>query len=170
MRNWLFTAAALLAPHAALAQAQPGPDPVETLTRCRSVADPAARLACFDSAAAAVETAREKKEIVVLDRAEVKKTRRSLFGFTLPRIKFLEGDGDDEAQELKELTGKAVSVAQVDRDHYVVTLDDGSRWQTIEPARFAPRTGASVRIKRAAMGSFMATFNEGRSIRVKRVS
>ena len=31
------------------------------------------------------------------------------------------------------------------------------------------KTGDTARIKRAAMGSYMATFNRGRSIRVKRV-
>jgi hypothetical protein len=140
---------------------------VDDLAACRAVADPAARLACFDKTAAALIAARERKDVVVLDREEVRKTRRSLFGFTLPRIK-LFGDGEDDAEAIKELTGTAASVVPAERDFYAVKLDDGSRWQTIEAARFPPKAGQTVRIKRAAMGSFMAAFNGGRWVRVKR--
>jgi hypothetical protein len=149
-------------------QAGAGANPADALAACRSIADSAARLACFDKTAEAFVRARENKEVVVLERAEIQKTRRSLFGFSLPKIK-LFGGGDDGEEELKEITGKVASVGVAERDRWLVRLEDESRWQTIEPAVFPPRTGDNARIKRAAMGSFMATFNGGRSVRVKRV-
>lgn len=145
-----------------------GANPADALAACRGIADSAQRLACFDRTAEAFVRARDSKEVVVLERAEIQKTRRSLFGFSLPRIK-LFGGGDDGEEELKELTGKVVSVGAAERDRWLVRLEDESRWQTIEPAVFPPRSGDNAKIKRGVMGSYMATFNGGRSVRVKRV-
>lgn len=152
----------------AIAQENRGGNAADAVAACRAIADSTARLACFDKSSEALVRARESKDLVVLDRADVQKTRRSLFGFTLPRIK-LFGGGDDGEEELKELTGKVAGVGQAEQDRWLVKLDDESRWQTIEPATFPPRTGDTARIKRGAMGSYMATFNRGRWIRVKRV-
>lgn len=164
----LALSVAAAVPATATAQENRGVNAADAVAACRAITDSTARLACFDKSTEALVRARESKDLVVLDRAEVQKTRRSLFGFTLPKIK-LFGGGDDGEEELKELTGKVASVGQPERDRWLVKLDDESRWQTIEPATFPPKTGDTARIKRAAMGSYMATFNRGRSIRVKRV-
>lgn len=149
-------------------QAGQGANPADALAACRGIADSAARLACFDKTAEAFVRARENKEVVVLERAEIQKTRRTLFGFALPKIR-LFGGGDDGEEELKEITGKVVSAGMTEGDRWLVRLEDNSRWQTIEPTVFPPRSGDNAKIKRAAMGSFMATFGSKRSVRVKRV-
>src|SRR5688500_9182827 len=64
--------------------------------RCRSVTDTVARLACFDRSAAALGSAQSKGELVTLDRQEVRKTRRSLFGLALPNLRIL---GDEDKSE-----------------------------------------------------------------------
>ena len=164
-----LTAAALAAP--AAAQEGGGSNAVDAITACRDVADAAARLACFDKAVATLAAARDKKEVVVLDRAEVQKTRRSLFGFTLPRIKlFGGGDDDDNAEDIKEINGSVAGVSAVAGDRWTVTLDDDTRWITTESARgFPPRAGETVRIRRAALGSYDASFNKRRTIKVRRI-
>lgn len=140
---------------------------VDALNDCRAIEDPDERLACYDRAAGALVQARERKEIVVLDREEVQQTRRSLFGLSLPRLGLFGADGEP----LKEISGKAESVAQVESDRWQVRLDDDSRWQTTESARgFPPRTGESVTIRRAALGSYLASFDGRRALRVKRVN
>lgn len=58
-----------------------GTNPADALAACRGIADSAARLSCFDRTAEAFVRARDNKEVVVLERAEIQKTRRSLFGF-----------------------------------------------------------------------------------------
>lgn len=164
-----LTAAALAAP--AAAQEGGGGNAVDAITACRDVADSAARLACFDKAVATLAAARDKKEVVVLDRAEVQKTLRSLFGFTLPRIKlFGGGDDDDNAEDIKEINGSVAGVSAVAGDRWTVTLDDDTRWITTESARgFPPRAGETVRIRRAALGSYDASFNKRRTIKVRRI-
>ena len=164
-----LTAAALAAP--AAAQEGGGGNAVDAITACRDVADSAARLACFDKAVATLAAARDKKEVFVLDRAEVQKTRRSLFGFTLPRIKlFGGGDDDDNAEDIKEINGSVAGVSAVAGDRWTVTLDDDTRWITTESARgFPPRAGETVRIRRAALGSYDASFNKRRTIKVRRI-
>ena len=57
---------------------------IEAVTRCRSITGPTERLACFDRASSALETARASNDIAVLSREEVAEKRRSLFGFQLP--------------------------------------------------------------------------------------
>lgn len=155
----------------ASAQSAPAGDVVDAVTACRDIADSAVRLACFDKAVTALVTARERKDVVVLDRAEVQKTRRSLFGFTLPRIRLFGGgdnDGDD-SEDIKEISGSVAGVVQIAADRWQVTLDDETRWITTESARgFPPRPGESVRIRRAPFGSYDASFNKRRTIKVRR--
>lgn len=165
----ILAAAALAAP--AAAQETSSGSVVDAVTACRDVVDSTARLACFDKAVAAFATARDKKDLVVLDRAEVQKTRRSLFGFTLPRIKlFGGGDDDNNPEDVKEINGSVAGVSAVAGDRWTVTLDDDTRWITTESARgFAPRAGETVRIRRAALGSYDASFNKRRAIKVRRI-
>ena len=164
----LLAATAVIAACPVAAQ-EDKPNPADAVASCRGVADSAERLACFDKAAAEFVGAQERKELVVLDRSDVRKTRRSLFGFALPRIKLFGGDSDDDAEDVKEIDGKVVSVTQVGPDRWSMTLDDDSRWLTTEMSRgFPPRSGESVNIKRGALGSYLALFNKRRSIRVRR--
>lgn len=171
---------ALAAP-AAIAQntpAAPAADPrdnastvVDELAACRAITDNSQRLACFDRTAAALVAARDRKDIVVVDRNEVRRTRRSLFGFTLPRIRlFGGGDNDNDVEEVREVTSKVTSVRQVSYEEYRFKLEDGSEWETTQGTRgFPPRSGETVTIRRGALGSYMASFNDRIALRVKRI-
>jgi hypothetical protein len=54
------------------------------VTQCRTITAPAERLACFDESVAALDTAEESQTVVVIDQQQVRETRRSLFGISLP--------------------------------------------------------------------------------------
>jgi hypothetical protein len=165
-------ALATVAPSPAGIQDKSQPNPVDAVVECRALVDSTERLACFDRASAALATAREKKDVVVLDRAEVQKTRRSLFGFSLPRIRLFGGDDDDRRvnpEDVNEITGTVASVSQTAADRWTVTLDDQSRWITTDTARgFPPRRGEAVTIRRGPLGSYDASFAKRRSIKVRR--
>lgn len=160
----MFSIVLLVAAQTASATA---PRLIDDLAACRAIAAPDARLACFDRTAKAVIEARDDKAIVVLDRGEVQKAKKSLFGFSLPSIK-LFGDGKDDAQ-LKQLVGTMQASTVLPGGLIRFALDDGGQWETTEQVMMPPRRGDVVTIKAGSLGSYIATAPGRRSARVRRV-
>jgi hypothetical protein len=95
------------------------------------------RLRCYDQTAAALTEAAASGKVVLVDQEDVRKTRRSLFGFSLPKIPFFSGDSSaDEAQE--ELTAKIASASSIGNGKYRMRLEDGAVWDTTEALRRCP--------------------------------
>lgn len=63
---------------------------VDAIAECRKIADPQKRLACYDDATATLVDARDQRDILVLDREDVKKTKQALFGFSTPALPAFE--------------------------------------------------------------------------------
>jgi hypothetical protein len=166
----LIASIPLLAAGPAAAQDATGERP-EALTRvldCRAIADPQARLACFDREVAAMEAAEASRELVIVDRQQLRQTRRTLFGLTLPNLSiFGDGSGDEEASRIESTIQ---SVRQTPYRKYILTLEDGAVWHQIDSRTLPiePRAGHSIRIRRAAMGSYLANVNDQVAIRVRR--
>jgi hypothetical protein len=141
---------------------------IDALGACRALTDAAARLACFDEASARLAQAVESKEVVVLDRQEIGETRRSLFGFSLPRIPLFRGEGGEQQSEI---TAKISSGQALGHGLYQIRIEDGAVWQTTETymSLSEPRVGQEVVIKRGPLGSYMMRINGQRAIRAKRV-
>jgi hypothetical protein len=137
------------------------------LVQCKDVADGAARLACYDAATAKMQQAADAKDIVILDRAEVRKTKRSLFGFLLPKLPFFE---DDEKEEFTKIESTFASVTPIGYGKYQFQIPDGGTWETTEPAKGILREGQKVKIKRGSVGGFLMQIGSGGYVRVKRVS
>jgi len=171
-------AAAGLAAFAGTADAQPRPqgqqrpELFEALVRCRAVAEDAARLQCFDSAAAALEQAAERREVVVVDRAQVRESRRRLFGLALPRLPIFGGGDDDEQEEeeINRVEGVVASASQNGNGQWIVRLQDGALWVQTDnrPLALRPRPGQPVVIERGALGSFMMRVNGQPGVRARR--
>ncbi len=143
---------------------------VGELTACRSITDPTERLACFDRTSAALVAARENKSIVVVDRAEVRKVNRSLFGFALPNLNLFGKSDPSDEPPIPEITGKIVKTALAGRDLFSLTLEDGTVWRMSESlGRYPPNLGDKIRIVRGALGSFRATIAGGPYIQVNRI-
>lgn len=140
---------------------------LDELTKCTAIAADPDRLACFDRAVKTVVEGQRSKAFVVVDKAEVQRAKRSLFGFSLPSIK-LFGSGDDE-QALKELTAVMRSSVQLPGGLIRFELDDGGVWETTEQVMLAPRKGDRVTIKAGTLGSYVATAPGRRSARVRRL-
>jgi hypothetical protein len=141
----------------------------ETLVKCRSIADDAARLRCFDQAAAALQQAAERRDIVIIDREQVQQTRRSLFGIEGLRVPFF-GHGDEKGEEVSQIDGVIASASQVSYGRWMVRLEDGSIWLQVDDNAIAvwPKAGQKVVVKRAALGSYMMRVNGQPGVRVKR--
>ncbi len=139
---------------------------------CREQADGAARLRCYDEAAAQLQRATQSGEVVVLTRDDVRRARRSLFGFTVPRVPFLSGGGGGDEEPAQELTAPIAAVSDIGHGRYRLRLEDGAVWETSEAnAGFrTPRVGQTVRIRRGALGSYFIQVEGGRNVRGRRVS
>ena len=145
---------------------------IDALAACLDIRSDPERLACSDSAARRLVDASRRKEIVIVDREEVKSTRRSLFGFTLPRIALFGKDGPDKPEDaIEQLEARIVQVIDLGYRKYGVTFEGGARWNTTEAwtSPTFPAPGLTATIKRGALGSYFLKIGKERAVRAMRV-
>ena len=148
-----------------------GPPPAvfQAVVDCKALSDPAARLACYDKAVGAMDAARTAKELVVTDRATVREAKRGLFGLSLPSIKlFGGGDGDNDEDEVKEIESKISAIRMASDGFPVFTLEDGARWKQTDGRNTFPKAGQKIRIRKASLGSYIASIDGQPGVRVIR--
>ncbi|MEG3089162.1 hypothetical protein [Sphingomonas sp. PB4P5] len=165
------TAAMLLAVAVQPARADEKPPTTAAIGKmaaCRAIADDAARLACFDREVGAFDIAVRERRIAVVDQAEIRKTRRTLFGIALPSIKLFDNSGEPE---IKELTATIKSTRQGEGGRIVFTLEDGAVWAQTDdfPVFYSVKAGQKVTLKRGALSSFFADFEKAVTVRAKRL-
>lgn len=143
------------------------PKAFDDVVACKTIADPQARLACYDEKVAALDEAAKKEDIILTDKAAVKEAKRGLFGFDVPKIRIF-GSGED----VEEIEAKVQSVTIMRSGMISMVLDDGARWQQIDTKVLnrEPRVGSLARIRKATMGSYLVNFDGGPAIRMKRVN
>lgn len=143
------------------------PPPVfQAVIDCKTQADPAARLACYDQAVAAMASARDARDLVVADRATMHEARKGLFGLALPKIK-LFGGGDSE--EVTAIDGTIDQVYPAKDGNLVFVLADGMRWKQIDGRPAIARKGDAIHIETASLGSYFARIGKGQNARVIRI-
>lgn len=182
-RHVIAMTAALVAVTAARAADKPAAAPpavVQKLLECRAITDTAQRLACLDTGVAALANAVEKRDVVVADREQVKQARRSLFGIALPSLNlFGGGKDDDDARDdsdalgaLKEIEATLKSARPGPSRNWRFVLDDGSLWVQTDGKMMPrdPRAGMKIRIRRAAVGTFLANVDGQTAVRVRRLN
>jgi len=152
---------------------QAGSQMVIDVTACRKITDSAARLACYDASVSKLADATERKDVVVLDREDVRKTKRSLFGFNVPSLPFFGGgkdaDGKEAHEEFTEIEAKIASVRDRGMGVWTIVLDDGGVWETNEAPKNDPSSGDSIHIRKAALGSYFGNINGARAVRLHRI-
>ena len=157
---------------AASAKTPPPRSPlVAALEACRSIADGTQRLACFDRASGALIAATATGEVTVVDRADMRKARRSLFGFSVPKLPFFGGDRSAE-DDKDELETTITAVRAVGNGRFQIRIAEGNAlWETLESyMSFSdPRKGQKVVIKRGPLGSYFVRINNQRGVKGKRV-
>ncbi|PAX07189.1 hypothetical protein [Sphingomonas lenta] len=170
--KYVIGALALAAAGGAAAQSTERPALLSRLVDCRKLTADAERLRCYDAQVSALDEAERKREVVVVDRAQVREARRSLFGLTLPKIR-LFGDRDDgpEEPEFAQIETTLKDAAQAG-GRWRFTLADGANWVQTDSEELArtPRPGQAIRIRKGALGSFLANVERQPAIRVKRVN
>jgi len=147
---------------------------VQKVLDCRSIAGDAARLACYDSSVREMGQATASGDLTVVDRDQVRKAQRGLFGFSLPSLAFLHGGRghhDEQDDDVQEITAKVRSAQRNGDGGWVVSLDDGSRWEQTNAQTLGrwPHAGSTVTIKRAALGSFKMTIDKNPPVKARRL-
>lgn len=142
------------------------------LASCRTIADANARLQCFDKAAAELDSAVARNEVFMVDKQQVQKTRRTLFGLPLPNLGLFGGgdDNDNSENQVTELES-TVKSASYNGEAWVITIVEGSTWQQTDfsPLALSPKPGMAVVIKRAALGTYKMSVRKQPAIKVKRI-
>lgn len=144
------------------------PAAVQSLLSCRSIADSALRLACYDKAAQGFAEAVTKREVVVIDKARANEARRSLFGFSIPNFGALLGGGGDEINQIQSTVQGAVENGD---GSFTITLADGSAWMQTDstPVALPPRRGDKVVVKRGTLGSYFLKLGSQPGFKAKRI-
>jgi len=161
----LSTAAAA----AAAPRAAPGRAPaVQSVLDCRKIADGVQRLACFDSAVAAMANAEATGDLITVDRAQRRAARHQAFGLSLPSLAFL--DRGEKPEEVDRITAKVAAASLNPYGKWIVRLDDGAVWRQIDDNAVdrPPHRGSVAEIRRASLGSYTMKLDGQFAIRVHR--
>lgn len=121
---------------------------------CRRVSEDAARLACYDKAAGALDAAEAKGDVVVIDRAQAQAVRRQAFGFNLPSVSLFNRAIRDEAVDRVEVELSGAHQGGDGRWVMATTTDQVWRQTESDDLFPAPRTGSKMVIRRGAIGSY----------------
>jgi hypothetical protein len=177
MKVRTVAASLVLCTVACAAHAQPGPGTaaLEPFARCRAIPAAEARASCFDAAARSLEAAVAAKEITIVTRQDVRDTRRSLFGFTLPRVGLFTGDDDRDGggrptEDFQQIDTTIISARTVANGRVELRIAEGEAvWVTTDPMPFPPKPGRKVRIRKGAMSNYFIAVEGERSVRGMRL-
>lgn len=141
----------------------------DALVACRAETDQAKRLACFDTAAAALDQAEKAGDVVVVDRAQVREARRSAFGFDFDGLKLFER-GERTEPVMENVTLVAERAYRDAGGKWVVITADGQTWRQVDSERVykTPQKGSEIAIRKAALGSYFMNIDGQRAIRARR--
>jgi len=174
---FLVLTMAMAAPAAAAAAAapksdavQPAPPEFTRLIACQAIKDNVQRLACYDREVAGVGTANARGDLVVMNREQVRRTRRSLFGLTLPDLGVFGGGELPGDSNILETTIRGAK--EDGNGKWWFNLAEGGTWVQLDNRDFIedPKAGQSVKIKQGALGSYIMNVNKQTGIKVHRVN
>jgi len=153
-------------------QAAPEPpvDYVEGLISCRKIAEEDQRLACYDAKVEAIVVATDAGDVTIVNRADVDRTRRQLFGFTVPNLGIFKRDETDkEASELLETS--ITSARRLTAKTWRFTTAEGAVWEiSSAPPRLSTiKPGDAVQFKKASLGFYFIRINGKLGVKGKRV-
>lgn len=147
------------------------------LIGCKNVPQAEARLACFDAEVAKIDRSLSHKDVVIVSRDDVKQAQKSVFGLTLPKLGLFGGSDaqnmgrTSDEEGIGYIEAKLTDARQTQDGKWLLVLEDGARWAQTDTANIrTPKPGDVVRIRKAALGSYMANINGRPAIRVRRLS
>jgi hypothetical protein len=157
---------ALLAASAPMAFAAPNPAPaarapeLQAIVDCRALTDRDARLNCYDAAAAKLDQAEAAGQVVVVDREQVRRVRKEVFGLELPSLDIFSSltkkTPGGAGEEVDRITATVKTAWRGGDGRWNLELDNGAVWRQVDDSPFAndPHAGSKVEIRKGALGSY----------------
>lgn len=145
-----------------------GPPAIANLSNCRTMSVTSERLSCFDRTALELETALRGGELLVVDRTQATAARRQAFGSTdAPADVLLPPRPQDRIDAIETTLTRAT---QAGDGRWTFVLADGNTWTQVDTdrVRINNRAGETVRVRRAAMGSYLLVVGHSGAVRVRR--
>lgn len=149
-------------------------DPLDPLRACKSITTDAERLSCYDMVSTSLLAAAEDGDLSVVNREEVRATRRKLFGFSLPDFGIF-GRNDkarekDKADEV-EILNTTVASSRSSSNGLEVTTAEGAIWLIPSPPRrlMTPRPGQSIELTRGSLSSYFMRINGQGGVKARRI-
>lgn len=143
---------------------------LQVLKTCQEEAAEAARLACFDSAVSRMIEANEQGDLQVVDRADVRETRRKFFGLAIPDLGIFKKRDENDKEELEVLQSTITTVNRT-REGWVLETAEGALWQLDETPRrlLDPKPGQPVEFRKAALSSYFIRVNNQLGVKGRRI-
>lgn len=152
-------------------QTQP-PETYLSLIECRGISSVQDRVACYDTHIGLFAEAEQRGDLIIIEKREVEKAQRGLFGFKLPQVGLL-GERKDRPgfEAIDHLESSIADARQIGRGKWRVRLEDGALWDQIDNRSLyrKPEKGDRVIINRGSFGSFLVKIGNNGSIRMRRV-
>jgi hypothetical protein len=141
---------------------------LQKLINCRSIADDRQRLTCYETQAAAIDSAEANRDVVVIDRDQADKARKQSFG--LPARPLVVGTPAGASDGIVDITSKIRTAKLLVTKRWLLELEDGARWYQAELKTLRdPKPGQSVRIRKASLGGYLANIDGQPATRVRRI-
>lgn len=145
---------------------------VDKLATCTAITDDVERLACFDREVGAFVGAANEGDVKVVEKEEITKARRKLFGYSVPDAGIFKADSKEEEEANRSLTSTITKVRQVSSKEWHIWIEEGdARWRMKNNSiRFrAPQVGDTVEFKPATMGTYWIRVNGRKGVRGDRI-
>ena len=157
---------------AASAQQTPPADRAEAVTaleRCTTIQTPAERLACFDQSVAAFRSAEQTGDIIVIDRTRMAMAQRQAFGTDEAPFEILQ-PAARRPERINAIETTLTSASRTSDGGWIFRLADGTVWDQVgnDTVTFRNREGETVRVRRAALGSYLLVIGRSGAVRVRR--
>jgi hypothetical protein len=145
---------------------------LKLMLECDAIKAEAMRLTCYDSAARRSRSSMGGGRLGMAPGTPAAQalTPEQKFGMTA-KVRQERSDLPPSPEEVAEIDGRVASATDRGPGLWRVNFADGSRWQMTEAMTnmAPPRTGETVRIRKATMGSYLMYVGKQPSVRVVRV-
>jgi hypothetical protein len=176
MRLFIFAVVSVIGAGAAAAQEAP----LQKVYACAALQEADARLACYDAAVKGLQQAEASGGVAVVSREQIVEAEKQAFGLrqspTLGDVARATSPAVAAAVpppvEPDSVAAKITALNERADGRWQFTLENGQVWEQAERVKLkrTPKTGWGVEIKKAMMGSFLMSIENGdRGVRVRRV-